>query len=136
MGFSAGAVASTLASTNSAQRSYATVDEADKVSARPDFAVCVYPGGMTQDGKPIPEMHVSTDTPPTFITIAHNDATENSVAFYLALKKANVSAELHIYADGVHGFGMRPSPEPHATWILRLADWMNARGWLKPSQRP
>jgi acetyl esterase/lipase len=135
MGFSAGAVASTLASTNFVQRSYEAVDAMDKVSSRPDFAVCVYPGGMTQDGKPIPEMHVSKDTPPTFITIAHNDSTENSVLFYLALKRAGVSAELHIYADGEHGFGMRPSSEPHATWIARLADWMNARGLMTPGPR-
>lgn len=135
LGFSAGAVASTFASANFADLSYAAIDATDKISSRPDFAVCVYPGGMTQDGKTIPELHIGKDTPPTFITIAHNDATENSVLFYLALKKAGVPAEMHIYADGVHGFGMRPSPEPHATWIARLADWMNAQGLLKPAPR-
>lgn len=132
LGFSAGGVASTMASTNFDQRSYDAVDEADKISCRPDFAVAVYPGGMTQEGKLIPEVHVSKDTPPTFLTIAHNDATENSVQLYLALKRAGVSAEMHIYADGAHGFGMRPSSEPHATWTTRLAEWMNARGLLKP----
>lgn len=135
LGFSAGAVASTFASTNFDQRSYDAIDAVDQISSRPDFAVTVYPGSLTQNGKLIPELHVSKDTPPTFITIANNDATENSVLLYLALKRTGVPAEMHIYADGVHGFGMRPSPEPHATWIARLADWMNARGFLKPGPR-
>lgn len=135
LGFSAGAVASTFASTNFDQRSYEAVDDVDQVSSRPDFAVTVYPGSLTQNGKLIPEVHVGKDTPPTFITIANNDATENSVLLYLALKRAGVPAEMHIYADGVHGFGMRPSPEPHATWIARLADWMNTRGLLKAGPR-
>jgi acetyl esterase/lipase len=132
LGFSAGGIASTIASTSYDRRSYPVVDEVDKVSSRPDFAVAVYPGGMVENGRLIGDVRVTKDTPPTFITIANNDTTESSVQLYLALKRAGVPAELHIYADGVHGFGMRPSPEPHATWIARLADWMNARGLLKP----
>lgn len=133
LGFSAGGEASTVASTSYDKPSYPAVDEVDRVSSRPDFAVAVYPGGLVENGQLIADVRATKDTPPTFITVANNDeAAEGSVQLYLALKRAGAPAELHIYADGVHGFGMRPSPEPHATWIARLADWMKAQGILRP----
>ncbi len=134
LGFSAGGEASTVASTNYDKPSYPAVDEVDKVSSRPDFAIAIYPGGLVENGQLIADVRVTKETPPMFITVANNDpAAEGSAELYLALKRAGVSVELHIYADGVHGFGMRPSPEPHATWTARLADWLNAQGLLKPA---
>jgi acetyl esterase/lipase len=132
VGFSAGSVVGAVAENNFEKRSYESVDDVDKISCRPDFAALVYPGALVQDGKLIPEIQVSKESPPTFIAIANNDNTESSVALYSSLKKAGVSAELHIYADGAHGFGMRPSTQPHATWPNRLQDWMNNQGLLKP----
>jgi acetyl esterase/lipase len=131
LGFSAGGIMAAAAECNFDKRRYAATDDVDKVSCRPDFAVLVYPGTMLQDGQLAPDFQVSKDAPPTFITLAHGDITENSVLFYLSLKKAGVPAELHIYADGAHGFGMRPGDEPHVTWTARLHDWLNYRGLLR-----
>ena len=132
LGFSAGGEAAALLATSSDKLSYPAIDAVDQVNSRPDFFLAVYPGGLMENGSLLADVHVTKDTPPTFITVANNDpASEGSVLLYQALKKAGVSAELHIYADGVHGFGMRPSPEPHATWTARLADWMKQQGLLK-----
>lgn len=60
-----------------------------------------------------------------------NVSSENSVAMYVALKKAGVPAELHLYASGGHGFGMNMIPHPAVTWPDRVGDWMTARGYLK-----
>lgn len=62
---------------------------------------------------------------------ASNDNSEQSVAMYLACKKAGVSAEMHLYATGGHGFGMRKTGTPSATWPDRVGDWLNAQGYLK-----
>ena len=72
---------------------------------------------------------------PTFFAHAGDDgvSAENSVRMYLALKKAGVPAELHVYAAGGHGFGLRPSSQPCSTWPQRCAEWMQARGFLKPA---
>jgi acetyl esterase/lipase len=134
LGFSAGGEAAALLATGHDKLSYPAVDAVDQVNSRPDFFLAVYPGGLAENGSLLADVHVTKDTPPTFITVANNDpASEGSVLLYQALKKAGVSAELHIYADGVHGFGMRPSPEPHATWTARLADWLKQQGLLKPA---
>jgi len=133
LGFSAGGEVAALAETRFDARSYAATDAVDQISCRPDFAICVYPGGLVKGGQLIPDVRVTPNTPPTFIAIADQDASEGSALLYLALKRAGVSAELHIYSDGAHGFGMRPGTEPHFTWTARLADWMNFHGLLQPS---
>jgi len=72
-------------------------------------------------------------TPPTFFAHAGDDkiSSENSVAVYLALKRAKVPAELHVYASGGHGFGLRPSDNPCSTWPQRCEQWMRNRGLLE-----
>ena len=79
------------------------------------------------------EKQVTKDTPPMCFVHASNDpvSSENSVLLYAALKKANVPAEMHLYADGGHGFGMRKGQHPVATWPDRVAEWMTARGYLR-----
>ncbi len=135
LGFSAGGHLACAASTNFDKRSYDPIDSADKESCRPDFAVVVYPGGVLEKGTDqlSPEIHVTGQTPPAFIVQAHDDRvnSENSVYYYLALKKAGVPAELHIYSAGGHGFGMKQTDKPVATWADRLAEWMRSRGVLK-----
>lgn len=139
LGFSAGGHLTAAASTNFDQRSYEPADDIDKVSCRPDFAVVVYPGGVIEksaDGKTTealsPEIRVSAQTPPTFIAQANDDRVnpENAAFLYLALKHAKVPAELHIYAIGGHGFGIRPTTKPCATWTDRCAEWMRSQGIL------
>ena len=77
------------------------------------------------------ELQVTAQTPPTFLFHTTNDQTvpvENSVMFYLALHKAGVPAEMHIYENGPHGVGLAPTDEALSSWPARLADWMRGRG--------
>jgi len=132
LGFSAGGHLSATASTNFDKRAYEAIDEVDNVSCRPDFAVLVYPAYLTAEQGLAPEIRVGPQTPPMILIHAHDDriSPENSVALYLALKRAKVPAELHIYTSGGHGFGLRPSQHPCSTWPQRCADWLASRGLL------
>jgi acetyl esterase/lipase len=138
LGFSAGGHLTAATSTNFDKRSYTPIDAVDQLSSRPDFAVVIYPGGVIQKGTDqlSSEIRVSKETPPTFIAQANDDPvnSDNSVYYYLALKHAGVSAELHIYAAGGHGFGLRPSKNPCSTWPARCEEWMLNRGILPASK--
>lgn len=137
LGFSAGGHLTAWASTNADKRAYEPVDAADKAGCRPDFAVLIYPGGVLKRGTDqlSPEIRVNSETPPSFFAHAGNDPVnaENSVMMYLALKRAGVPAELHVYATGGHGFGMRPSDNPASTWPKRCEEWMRNQKILKAS---
>jgi acetyl esterase/lipase len=137
MGFSAGGHLTAAAATNFDKRAYEPVDAADRESCRPDFAVMVYPGGVIARGSEqlAPEIRVSKETPPSFFAHAGNDrvAAENSIMMYLALHKAGVPAELHVYSTGGHGFGLRPSPNPVSTWPKRCEEWLRSQGILRPA---
>jgi endo-1,4-beta-xylanase len=127
MGFSAGGELTALAGTRFDTGSEGAPDPIDRLGSRPDFLVLVYPGGRPES------FAVSKQTPPAFLLVADDDriSAERTVATYSALKKAGVSAELHIYARGGHGFGMRDNPVPAAHWPARLREWMADRGVLK-----
>jgi acetyl esterase/lipase len=136
LGFSAGGHLACAASTNYEKRAYEAIDAAaDRVSCRPDFAVVVYPGGALNKGKDglAEELHVTAQTPPAFIVQANDDRvnSENSVFYYLALKRAGVATELHIYAEGGHGFAIRASDKPHAMWPAACEAWMKGQGIIK-----
>ena len=139
LGFSAGGHLTAAASTNFDKRSYEAADDIDKVSCRPDFAVVIYPGGVIEksaDGKTAeglsPEIRVSAETPPTFIAQANDDKvnSENAALLYLALKHAKVPAELHIYAKGGHGYGLRRTALPITTWPQAVEVWLHTIGVL------
>ena len=115
------------------KREYGAIDDADQQPFKPSFAVLVYPGGVIDKGGVLkPEFVVSKETPPMCFVHASNDpiSSENSVALYAALKKAGVPAEMHLYAAGGHGFGMRKGTAPVAAWPDRVGEWMTARGYL------
>ena len=133
LGFSAGGHLSVAASTNFDKRHYDSIDGLDSVSCRPDFAILVYPAYLIRDDGLAPEIRVTTETPQMFFAHASDDrhSSENSIAMYLALKRAKVPAELHIYASGGHGFGLRPSKHPASTWPQRCEQWLRSRGLLK-----
>ncbi len=135
LGFSAGGHLTAAAATNFDRRAYPAVDDIDKVSCRPDFAVLVYPAYLTVKDKDelAPDIRVRKDCPPMFFAHASDDGVkaDNSVLMYLALKRAGVPAELHVYSRGGHGFGLRPSPNPCSTWPQRCADWLRSQGFLK-----
>jgi len=99
--------------------------------ARPDFSAPIYPAVP-------PEFSVSAAAPPLFLVHADDDTTvppsKTSVRLYNAYKDAKLSAELHIYSKGGHGFGMRKKNLPVDTWTDRLRDWLDVQGLLKPAR--
>jgi acetyl esterase/lipase len=137
LGFSAGGHLAAWASTNPDKRAYEPVDDADKGDARPDFTILIYPAYLLNKGKDglAPEIRVGPESPPTFFAHAGDDpiTVESSVRMYLALSRARVPAELHVYASGGHGFGMNPIGKPVASWPQRCQEWMKARGLLTPA---
>jgi acetyl esterase/lipase len=132
LGFSAGGHLAAAASTNFDQRQYEPIDDVDAISCRPDFTVLVYPAYLTSGDHLSPEIRVSDKSPPTFFAHAADDgiSAENSIAMFMALRRAKVAAELHVYAAGGHGFGLRPTKNPCCTWPERCQEWMKSRGLL------
>ena len=142
LGFSAGGHLAVATATHFDQRAYEPIDDADKISCRPDFAVAVYPGYLIEQhpagveiNKDVlaPYIRIPSGTPPIFLVHASDDTmagAENSVVMYLALKRADVAAELHVYARGGHGFGVRQSSLPCSTWTDRCAAWLGSQGLL------
>lgn len=129
-------------------------DPVDALSARPDFQVLLYPvisfrEDFTNAGsrrnligenpsqdlveRYSNELHVTAATPPAFLVSTSDDhvKAENSLLYFEALRAAGVPAELHIYEEGGHGYGIRPTGKPVATWHHRMRDWMQQRGLLE-----
>lgn len=136
LGFSAGGHLSAALSTNYEQRTFDPADDADKVSCRPDFTVLIYPAYLVtgkDNDKLAPELKVTKETPPTFIAITEDDPVhvEGALFYYLALKKARVPAEMHVYPKGGHGYGLRPSPNLVSHWPQRAEAWMRSLGLLE-----
>jgi acetyl esterase/lipase len=140
LGFSAGAHLSAALSTNFEQRLYQPIDVADQVSCRPDFAVIIYPGYLALAEKnfaPNPEVHVTEQTPPSFILQAEDDPVhvENALVYFQALKNAKVPAELHVYADGGHGYGLRRTELPITAWPQLVELWLHTIPALPASKQ-
>jgi acetyl esterase/lipase len=154
IGFSAGGHLASSAGTHFNTRYSEPVDEIDSCSCRPDFMILMYPVisftewythkgsranllGQNPDKNLVEsfsnEKQVTPETPPTFLVHADDDKVvppENSVAFYLALQKAKVPAEMHIYEKGGHGFGPGVGKGACSSWMVCCADWMKGRGLL------
>lgn len=135
IGFSAGGYLVAEVSTRFKQRLYRPVDAADKESSRPDFAIAIYPGHLTI-GKGVlnSNVPVSRDTPPTFLLQAEDDyvdGVDQSYVYYGALKKAGVPTEMHLYANGGHAFGLRPTQLPISSWPKLVDTWMQTIGMIK-----
>jgi acetyl esterase/lipase len=155
IGFSAGGHLASTVGTHFDKGKSDAADEIDRVSCRPDFMILVYPVislttdyahrgskhnllGENPDPKLVEslsnELQVTAQTPPTFLVHTSGDMgvpAENSVLFYMALRRAKVPAELHIYEKGGHGFGLAPNDPVLATWTKRCADWLRGRGVIK-----
>ena len=158
LGFSAGGHLASITGARWNEGNAGAEDPIDRVSSRPDFLILAYPvitfttkyshvGCMdnllgddaTDKLRQMlsSERHVNTGTPPTFLVHAGDDKgvpSENSVLFYLALRKAGVPCELHIYERGGHGFGLAPGDPVLASWPIRCADWLRRRGLLDKAQ--
>jgi acetyl esterase/lipase len=129
LGFSAGAHLAAALSTHFDKRLYDPIDAADQTSCRPDFAVIVYPGYLAlseQNFAANPEIHVTDKTPPTFIVQTEDDPVhvENSTLYFLQLKQAKVPVEMHLYAQGGHGYGLRRTELPVTAWPELVEKWM------------
>jgi acetyl esterase/lipase len=136
VGFSAGGHLAIATATRFEKRTYEPIDAIDKVSCRPDFAIAVYPGYLKAKDKEelAPGLSIPSDTPPIFL--AHGGADiisppEHSVLMYLALKRAGIPAELHIYAGAAHDFAVRKVDHPCSTWTESCLDWLRNQGFLK-----
>ncbi len=110
---------------------YEPIDEVDQHIAQPDFAMLIYPWQLQgKDDALKPEIQLSTNAPPTFLVHAHDDGHTSlgTVYLYAALKKLSVPAELHIYENGGHGYGVRTQPHSNVgTWTDRMVDWLTRR---------
>jgi acetyl esterase/lipase len=109
------------------ERLYESVDRHDAHSYRPAFAAPIYAGWMPEGAD------LSESCPPVFMVIAHDDKDRsiNMAELYIALKKANISAEMHIYSEGGHGYGLRRTEHPVTSWTDRMEDWLNFKGFLE-----
>ena len=137
IGFSAGGHMVADISTHFARRAYARVDAADDVSCRPDFAVAVYPGHLrehtTKEFELNPEVPVSARTPPTFLLQNeddHVDGVKQALVYYIALQKANVPVEMHLYAQGGHAFGLRTTKLAVSRWPGLVEIWLKGMGMI------
>jgi acetyl esterase/lipase len=130
LGFSAGGHLAAALSTHFDKRLYDPVDAADQQSCRPDFAVILYPGYLApadQNFAPNPNVPVTDKTPPSFVLQAEDDPVhvENATVYYMALKNAKVPAELHVYAGGGHGYGLRRTDLPVTRWPELVETWLH-----------
>jgi acetyl esterase/lipase len=157
LGFSAGGHLSAAMSAHFEKRLYPAVDAADKESCRPDFAVAIYPGHLSlsaaewdanqgvrkfvvrhpanadKDLGLNPDIPVTSQTPPTFLLQAEDDHVDNvddSLAYYIALKKAGVPVEMHLYAQGGHAFGLRRTELPITGWPQLVETWLVTIGMI------
>ena len=134
LGFSAGGETAARTALAGGKRLYEATSDRDDASCAADFALLIYPGGLVnKEGELKEEIDVSDETPPMFFAHAADDRVTclSSVALFTALKKNNVPAELHIYAAGGHGYGLRPTEMPVTRWPDRAAAWLTNQGWNK-----
>ena len=135
LGFSAGGETAGLTS-YFAQRQYESVDAVDQVSFRPDFSMLIYPAYFEKKGEPTrmrEDVTITKDAPPTFLVHAWDDPVTVFSSLHIAteLKKVSVPTELHVYATGGHGYGMRDTGEPVNSWPQRAGEWLKRQGLLK-----
>ncbi len=138
-GFSAGGHLTMMTATNFDRRSYDPIDDIDKVSCRPDFAVAIYSGYFLSDNNNSDTLadyiRIPENTPPVFMAHSNDDTmarSKHSALMYLALYKAHVPTELHVFAVGEHGFGVRKNTRPGAAWPALCISWLRELGMIKP----
>lgn len=138
LGFSAGGFLVAEVSTDFDGSLYAPFDAADRLSARPDFAIALYPGHLSMAKDSI-ELNseirdrITSRTPPTFLLQNEDDSVdqvEDALSYYMGLKQAGVPVELHSYAQGGHGFGLREKTLPVSRWPRLVETWLVTIGVL------
>jgi acetyl esterase/lipase len=139
LGFSAGGQVAAILHTCEGDAAYEDLDQIDALSCIPDFSLLVYPWRVLDDrsGELLPQIRVSKSSPPAFIVHTHDDASSSlgSVMIYADLKRNSVPAELHVYSNGGHGYGMRPVQNSDiGSWPDRASDWMLLRGIARAAE--
>jgi acetyl esterase/lipase len=139
IGFSAGANLVGHASWDRTARTFAQKPAIDDARG-PDFTIFVYGGGfLDKDDKTKfrEGFSVPKDAQPCFFVVAHNDGANpvEAAELYLAYKRQNLPAEIHVYAKGGHGFGTRVTNNPVDGWTKNAGDWMDSMGFLKPATK-
>ncbi|MCB9873756.1 MAG: alpha/beta hydrolase [Planctomycetaceae bacterium] len=139
LGFSAGGQVAAILHTCGDDAAYEDFDHIDALSCTPDFSLLIYPWRVLDDrsGELLPQIRVSKSSPPAFIVHTHDDASSSlgSVMIYADLKRNNVPAELHVYSNGGHGYGMRSVQSSDiGSWPDRASDWMLLRGIARAAQ--
>jgi acetyl esterase/lipase len=138
LGFSAGGHLAVMATLHPNDRTYPVDPALDVADATPNFSVPVYPAYLVASKEDTfhlrPEITVTEKSPPMCLVHAHDDkgitSPSGSALLYLEYKKLNLPAELHVYAKGGHGFGMRKSGLPTADWLVHVGEWMKTMGWI------
>jgi len=139
VGFSAGGHLVLATATQFGQRKYEPIDAIDRVSCRPDFGVMCYSGYLKAKDKdePHPALHIPKETPPIFLAHAADDSEkvggsipENSAIAFMALRRAGVPVELHIFANGNHDFGVRQNDKLASSWTSLCLKWLRSLGLL------
>jgi acetyl esterase/lipase len=139
VGFSAGGHLALATATGFANRLYQPIDVIDQVSCRPDFAIACYSGYLNPKDKDgiRADLHIPPDTPPIFLAHASDDresyggsSAENSAFMYIALKRAGIPTELHIFATGDHDFGVRQNDKLPSSWTGLCIKWLRSRSLL------
>lgn len=137
-GFSAGGETAALAALLFEDRQYPAVDKLDEQSARPDFAMLIYTGGLLDPETNRLREHVVVpeNAPPMFLVHAFDDrvSVQNTLLLASALKQANIPTELHIYHSGGHGYGLRKTDDAVTHWPDRAGDWLRERGFLETTK--
>ncbi|HEX5103448.1 MAG TPA: alpha/beta hydrolase [Pirellulaceae bacterium] len=140
VGFSAGGHLSLATATRYEKREYEALDASDEASCRPDFAVLCYSGYLKSKERDelAAGLQVPAQTPPIFLAHSTDDSisnAEHSVFMYLALKRAKIPVELHIYASGEHDFGVRQNGKLPASWTGLCLNWLRSLDLLAPQAR-
>jgi len=138
VGFSAGGHLALATATSFEKRTYEPIDAIDKIGCRPDFAVLCYSGYLKAKDKDetSPGIRVPADTPPILLAHSSDDNISNAehgVFMYLALKRAGIPAELHIYATGDHDFGVRQNEKLPSSWTHLCVKWLRNQKLLTPN---
>ncbi len=133
LGFSAGGQVAAILHTREGMADYDSIDQSDTLSCRPDFSLLIYPWNVfdVRTDDLLPDIRPAASSPKAFIVHTHDDRSSSlgSVLIYAGLKRHNVPAELHVYANGGHGYGMRAvkGSQIH-TWPDRATEWLRANG--------
>ena len=139
LGFSAGGHLSVMAGVRFNEKAYPRVDQIDDISCRPNFICPIYAAyladGYRDDVAELGELvTITSDTPPVFMAVTWDDKMRGAqAALMLAeLKKKNVPAELHVFTQGGHGYGMRDNGKPVSAWKTDLAAWLTSMQFIPP----